>query len=48
MEAQIGGPLILKKIIKILDEYKTNEVVLVDQEQKCIKRLQIFCMLIST
>ena len=33
MEAQIGGPLILKKFIKTMDEYKMNEEVLIDQDE---------------
>ena len=33
MEAQIGGPLILKKYIKTMDEYKINNEILIDQDE---------------
>ena len=37
MEAQIGRALILKKFIKTMDEYKTKEEVLVDQDENSNK-----------
>ena len=33
MEAQIGGPITLKKFIKTMPEYKMNEEMLVDQDE---------------
>ena len=33
MEAQIGGPLILKKYIKTMSEYKINNKILIDQDE---------------
>ena len=34
MEAQIGGPIILNKFIKTMPEYKANEEMLVNQDDK--------------